>query len=90
MTGRVADIFEIVVLAAGTHAFLRCCRPVVRPMFGADEDVLELHHARVGKHERGVVPRHQRRRRDNLMAMFPEVIQESTSDFACATHHIRL
>ena len=29
VAGRVADILEIVVLTTGTHAFLRCCCPVV-------------------------------------------------------------
>jgi hypothetical protein len=62
MPGGVADIVEIVVLAAGAHAFLRGggARRRGRP-FLARKDVLELHHAAVDEQQRRVVARHQRR-----------------------------
>src|SRR6202035_5106184 len=41
----IADIVEIVVLAAGAHAFLRGGGALIGPLLDAGEDVLELHHA---------------------------------------------
>ncbi len=60
VTSRVADIVQIVVLAAGAHAFLRSGRAAVWALFKTGKDVLELHHARIGEHECWVVARHQR------------------------------
>ena len=60
---RIADIVEIVVLAAGAHAFLRRHRAQIGPLLQAGEDVLELHHAGIGEHQGRVVARHERRRR---------------------------
>ena len=59
--GGVADIVEIVVLAAGADAFLRGGGALVGPLLDAGEHVLELHHAGVGEHQGRVVVRHQRR-----------------------------
>ena len=57
----VADIVEVVVLAAGAHAFLRGGGAAVGALFPAGEDVLELHHAGIGEHQQSrVVARHQR------------------------------
>ncbi len=56
----VADIVEIVVLAAGAHAFLRGHGAHIGALLHAGEDVLELHHAGVGEHQRRVVARHER------------------------------
>ena len=46
MARGVADIVEVVVLAAGAHAFLRGGGARVGALLEAGEDVLELHHAR--------------------------------------------
>ena len=59
----VADIVEVVVLAAGADAFLAAGRGRVGPRLEAGEDVLERHHAGVDEHQSRVVVRHQRRRR---------------------------
>ena len=53
----VADVLEVVVLAAGAHAALRGRRAHVGPLLLAEEDVLELDHARVGEEQRRVVAR---------------------------------
>ena len=58
----VADILEIVVLAAGAHAFLRRGGAAVGPLLHAGEDVLELHHAGIGEQQRRVVARDERAR----------------------------
>ena len=73
MARGVADILEVVVLAAGAHALLRRRGAHVGPLLQAGEDVLELHHARVGEHQRRVVARHERARRHDLVAVFGEV-----------------
>ena len=67
--GGVADIVEVVVLAAGAHAFLRRGGAAVGPLLDAGEDVLELHHAGIGEHQRRVVARHERARRHDLVAV---------------------
>src|SRR4029450_6897592 len=69
-------VLEVVVLAAGTHAALGGDRAVVRPLLEAEEDVLELHHARVGEEERGIVARDERARGDGLVALRREVVDE--------------
>ncbi len=50
-----ADVLEVVVLAARANALLRGRGPVVIAMFGAEEDVLELVHARIGEEQGRVV-----------------------------------
>ena len=82
----VADIFEIVVLAAGAHAFLRGHRPAVVPLLEAGEDIFELHHAGIDEHERRVVARHQRARRDRRVAVAREEIDEGRTDFVACGH----
>ena len=56
---RVTDVFQIVVLAASAQTGLhrRCAH--IGTLVGAEENVFELHHARVGEHQRRVVARHQ-------------------------------
>ena len=58
----VADVLEVVVLAAGAHAALRARGARVGALLRAEEDVLELDHAGVGEQQRRVVARHQRAR----------------------------
>ena len=60
MARGVADILQIVVLAAGAHAFLGSRRARVIPGFGADEDVLELDHSGIGEQQCRIVVGHQR------------------------------
>ena len=57
----IADIIQIIMLAAGAHAFLRRCRRHIGPGFKPGKDVLERHHASVHEHQRRIILRHQRR-----------------------------
>ena len=84
----VADIVEVVVLAAGAHAFLRGRGARIGALLQAGEDVLELHHAGIGEHQGRVVARHQRRRRHDLVAVAREIIQERPPDLVDAAHVI--
>ena len=51
----MAYFFQIVVLAADTEAFLRIGATFARGGTVAQDDVFELVHARIGKHQRRVV-----------------------------------
>ena len=84
--GGVADVVEVVVLAAGAHALLRRGRAPVRPLLDAGEHVLELHHAGVGEQQRRVVVRHERARGHDLMAVLPEILEEGLADLVGAGH----
>ncbi len=55
VAGRAADFFEVVVLARDPQTLLGRGGAVVVAFLLAREDVLELHHTRVDKHEGGVV-----------------------------------
>ena len=79
MARGVADIVEVVVLAAGAHAFLRGGGALIGPLLDAGEDVLELHHAGIGEHQGRVVARHQRRRRHDLVAVRPRSNSEMST-----------
>ena len=50
-----ADVFQVVVLAAGAHAFLRRRGARVVALLEAQENILELVHPGVGEQQRGVV-----------------------------------
>ncbi len=50
-----ADFIEVVVLAAGAQTFLRRTGAHVLALLGAEKDVFELIHARVGKQKRRIV-----------------------------------
>ena len=82
----VADVVEVVVLAAGADAFLRRGGADVGALFLAGEDVLELHHAGIGEHQRGVVARHERRAFHHGMAVAGEVVEEGGADVVAAGH----
>ena len=89
VAGGIADIVEVVVLAAGAHAFLRRRRPDVRALLDAGEHVLELHHAGVGEHERRIVARHERTRRHDRMFVPAEELEEARSNVVDAAHEPR-
>ena len=56
-----ADVFEVVVLAAGADAFLGGCGAIVVAFFESEENILELVHAGVGEEERGIAVRDERK-----------------------------
>ena len=84
----IADIVEIVVLAAGAHAFLAGDGTRRGAGFKPGEHVLERHHARVDEHQRRIVVRHQRRGRHDIVAA-PEVFEEGAADFVGRGHNLR-
>ena len=86
MARGVADIVEIIVLAAGAHAFLRRHGARVIALFQAGEDVLELHHAGIGEHQRRVVARHERTGWHDLMSVTVEIVEKSRPYAVDAAH----
>ena len=86
MARGVADIVEVVVLAAGAHAFLRGGGARIGALLEAGEDVLELHHAGIGEHQGGIVARHERGRRHDLVAVPGEIVEEARPDLVDAAH----
>ena len=82
----VADIVEVVMLAAGADAFLAARRGLVRARFEASEDVLERHHPGIDEHQGRVVVRHERRGGDAGMPLPFEIIEETAADVVGRCH----
>ncbi len=79
-----ADVFEVVVLAAGAHAFLRGGGARVFALLEAQENVLELVHPRIGEEQCGVVGRDERGAAHDAMAALGEKFQKRAADFVAA------
>ena len=82
----VADVVQVVVLAARAHALLGGGGTPVRPGLGTGKDVLELHHAGVGEHQRRVVARHERARGHDPMLVGGEIVEKLRADLVDAWH----
>ena len=82
----IADIVEVVMLAARAHAFLRRHRARIGALLQAGKDVLELHHAGIGEHQGRVIARHERRRGDDLVSLARQIAEKGRSDFIDAGH----
>ena len=81
VAGGVADVFQVVVLAACAYAFLRGSGATVRAFVKAEEYVFKLVHARVGKQQGWVVVRNERGRADDGVAFGFEKFQEFLAQF---------
>jgi hypothetical protein len=81
-----ADVFEIVMLAAGAHTFLRGGGFVVVALFEAEEDVLELVHSRVGEQQRWIVGGDERRRMHLAVTFLGKEVQEFPPNFRAREH----
>ena len=84
MPPRVADVIQVVVLAARPHAFLRARRARIIPLLLPQEHVFELVHPSVGKQQRRIVGRHQRRTAHHAVPAGREIVKELLANFgAC-------
>ena len=79
-----ADVFQVVVLAAGANAFLRRGGAFVIALLEAEEDVLELVHSGVGEQQRGVIEGNERAAAHDAMTAFVKEFQECGADFVAA------
>ena len=86
MAGGVADVVEIVVLATRAHAFLGARGAGIGALFDAGEDILELHHARIGEHQCGIVAGHEGRGLDHGVPRVREILKKCRPDFVDAAH----
>src|SRR5690606_34327831 len=85
--GGVADLVEVVVLAAGAYAALRGSGAPVAALLRTQEHILELHHAGVGEQQGRVVTRHQRAGGDHLVALAAEELEEVPADVVAGLGH---
>ena len=76
-----AHVFQVVVLAARTDAFLAGSGPAVIALFGAQKDVFELVHPGIGEKQGGIVHRDKRRAADDAVPVAFKELQERLSDF---------
>ena len=89
MAGGVADVLEVVVLAAGTHTLLAACGAGVGPLVKAEKNVFELVHPGVGEQQRRVAVRHQRARGHHGVALAGEEVEELLADLAAVHLNFR-
>jgi hypothetical protein len=82
----VADIVEIVMLAARPDAFLRRGGGRIGPGLEAGEDVLERHHSGVDEHQSRVVLGNERRRGDLAVSVRAEIVEERPADVVGGGH----
>ena len=68
MVGVESHLFEVVVLAADTQTFLRVGDATVFGGRISQDNIFELVHPRIGKHQCGVVFNHHRCRRHDLVS----------------------
>src|SRR5207244_6074423 len=80
MVGVPSYLFEVVVLAGDAQALLRVHYPRMRWFVDAEENILERHHAGVGKEQGGITGRNQGRARHDLMAACGEETQKAIAD----------
>jgi len=74
--GRIADILQVIVLAAGAYTFLGSGGPGIVSLFFAKKNPLELNHSRVDKKQGGIIVRYKRRAPNNLMVMLFEIFKK--------------
>jgi len=85
MAAGKADVFKIIVLAAGAYAFLRSRRAGVVPMLEAEEDVFELVHTSIGEEQSGIVGRNQRGRVHAAVPLCFKELQKHLTYFRAGT-----
>ena len=74
------------MFAAGTDAFLLRGGAFVVASFEAEEDVLELVHARVGEEQRGIVGGNERGGMHLFVPALDEIIQEFAPNLGASQH----
>ncbi len=79
--GAGADLLQIVVLAADPQTLLGCGGPAIVPLLQPQEEILELHHARIGEHQGGVVGRDQVAALDRSVAPLAKIVDPILANF---------
>ncbi len=86
VSGGIADIVEIVMLAAGPQTLLGRGGAAVGAFLDAGEQVLELHHPGTGEHQRRIVAGDEWPRRDDLVSRLAEEIEKGRAGLVDAGH----
>ena len=84
----MTHLFQVVVLAAHAQALLRIGHTAPLGLLIAKDDVFELVHTSIGKHEGWIVLDYHGSRGHNVVAALLEVTFERLSDFFCSQHNI--
>ena len=80
MARGIADVLEVIVLAARAKTALDVRRADITTLIGAEKDILELHHAAVGEQQCRIVGRNERRRRNDRVPIRREVLEKFAAD----------
>jgi len=83
----VADVFQVVVFAAGAHTALTTGGTLIVALITAQKHIFELHHASVNKQQGRVVFGYQRTALYYFVVLTVEVIEELLAYF-CAGFHV--
>ncbi len=89
MTIGEADVFEVVVLAAGADAFLARNGAAVVALLESEEDIFELVHPGVGEEQGGIVHGNERGTAHSSMAFLFEEAEEHFADFVSGHDALR-
>ena len=87
---RVADIVQIIMLAAGADAFLRRRGGGIGPRLQPGEHIFERHHPGINEHQRRVVLRHQRCRGDHPVPGTAKIVEKRPADIVGGSHSLDL
>ena len=77
VTSCIANIIKVVMLAARTKTTLTRCCPGISSIFPECERFLELHHARIGEEQGGIVARYQGCGINDGVTLTREEVEES-------------
>ena len=79
VVGIAAHFFQIVMLTGDAQTFLGIDHPPMDRPLDPEKDIFERYHAGIGKQQRRIIGRNQRRTRDNLMAPVGKKLQEAVA-----------
>ena len=80
VVGIMSYLLKVIVLARNAQTFLRIGNPIVFDRRVPQKNILKLVHARIGKHQSGVILNHHRSRRHNQMPFVLKKFEKCRSD----------
>ena len=81
-----SHIFQIVVLAAGAHTFLRCGGAGVAALLQSEKNIFELIHPCIGEEQSRIVRRNKRGRMHLFVPLLHKEVEELAADFGAGEH----
>lgn len=86
MARGVSNVIEVIMFTTCTNALLAGNCAVIIAALKSGKNILELHHARVGKHQRWIVAWNQRRAIDYRMTVRLKAIQKCAANIIQTGH----